>query len=546
MVTRRIEAAQKKVEERHFEARKNLLEYDEVMDMQRKRVYGFRQQILNGRNCREVILEMVRKQIEKNLTEFMQKDFGTASFAAFASNRLSCPLEAKDFRGMEFSEADTYAKERAERDAETTVQDSLDENLPGDEGDEDAQADWNWEAMAKLAETKWGVKVKDWDLKKIGRDNVGEYLLDMARKAIQAVDLAEGKVYLEQDFQHRFAANWVLHKFGIEMKLEEILSLDAAGLKSFVTEKAEAAYDAKEAEYPAMAGLYRYLTATGGKHLRLDGEGLMAWARQRFETELDPNDLNGKTRDELFAILANLSRQSTAKADGAILEARKKVENAFSGADAKRSLRANDASRGSLESLAQWAKAELHLDLPVEELEELNREELEIKLLGGVEDRYRPEMRRMERSLLLQIVDNTWKDHLYVMEKLRSSVGLVGYAQVDPKVEYKKEGMKLFEQMWQSIDRETTDLVFKMERLDEDFVGSTWVETSATHAAPPGATENYGQTQDENMNAGQPDVKPEPIKNRGPRVGRNDPCPCGSGKKYKQCCMRLAGKQDLA
>src|SRR6185503_17616210 len=267
MVTRRIEAAQKKVEERHFEARKNLLEYDEVMDMQRKRVYGFRQQILDGRNCREVVLEMVRKQIDKNLTEFLQKDFGTASFAAFASNRLSCELEAKDFRGMEFSEADAYAKDGAERDAETVVQDSLDENLPGDEGDEESQADWNWEAMAKLAETKWGIKgIKDRDLRKIGRDNVGEYLLDMARKAIQAVDLTEGKVYLEEDFQHRFAANWVLHKFGIEMKLEEILPMDAPALKAFVTEKAEAAYDAKEAEYPAMAGLYRFLTATGGKH----------------------------------------------------------------------------------------------------------------------------------------------------------------------------------------------------------------------------------------------------------------------------------------
>jgi preprotein translocase subunit SecA len=544
MVTRRIEAAQKKVEERHFEARKNLLEYDEVMDMQRKRVYGFRQQILDGRNCREVILDMIRKQIDKNLSEFMQKDFGTASFAAFASNRLSCQLEAKDFRGMEFNDADGYAKDRAERDAETSVQDALDENLPGDEGDEESQQDWNWEAMAKLAETKWGIKVHDRELKKIGRDNVGEYLLDMARKAIQAVDLSEGKVYLEEDFQHKFAANWVQHKFGIELKLEEIRSLDAAGLKSYVTEKAEATYDVREAEYPAMAGLYRFLTATGGKHLRLDGEGLAIWARQRFETELKLDELNGKTRDELFAILANHSRQSAAKADGAIREVKKKVEDIFSGADPKRSLRANQASRGTLESLGQWAKSELHLELTVDELEEMNREELELRLLGGVEDRYRPEMRRMERSLLLQIVDNTWKDHLYVMEKLRSSVGLVGYAQVDPKVEYKKEGMKLFEQMWQSIDRETTDLVFKMERLDEDFVGSTWVETSATHASPVGATEEYGQTQEENMNAGQNDVKPEPIKNRGPRVGRNDPCPCGSGKKYKQCCMRLQGRQQ--
>src|SRR5436189_4682700 len=131
----------------------------------------------------------------------------------------------------------------------------------------------------------------------------------------------------------------------------------------------------------------------------------------------------------------------------------------------------------------------------------MNREELEIKLLGGVEDRYRPEMRRMERSLLLQIVDNTWKDHLYVMEKLRSSVGLMGYAQVDPKVEYKREGMKLFEQMWHSIGDQSTSLIFRMEQLNEEFVGSTWVETAATHAEAPGATEEFARSQQQTNSA---------------------------------------------
>ena len=66
----------------------------------------------------------------------------------------------------------------------------------------------------------------------------------------------------------------------------------------------------------------------------------------------------------------------------------------------------------------------------------------------AVEDRFRPEMRRMERTLLLQILDTAWKDHLLAMDHLRHSVGLRGYAQVDPKVEYKREGMRIYEQMW--------------------------------------------------------------------------------------------------
>ena len=83
----------------------------------------------------------------------------------------------------------------------------------------------------------------------------------------------------------------------------------------------------------------------------------------------------------------------------------------------------------------------------------------------------------MERALLLQLLDTAWKDHLLAMDHLRSSVGLRGYAQVDPKVEYKREGMRIFEQMWESIGERVTDLVFRMEQLDEGFVGSTWTET---------------------------------------------------------------------
>jgi preprotein translocase subunit SecA len=128
------------------------------------------------------------------------------------------------------------------------------------------------------------------------------------------------------------------------------------------------------------------------------------------------------------------------------------------------------------------------------------------------------------------------------MDHLRSSVGLVGYAQVDPKVEYKREGMKLFDQMWVSIGQRTTDLIFRMELLDEGFVGSTFKETRAIHESGPSAAElARQQAQRQTTNEGVPDEKIETIRNIGERVGRNEPCPCGSGKKYKACCMRKAG-----
>jgi preprotein translocase subunit SecA len=165
---------------------------------------------------------------------------------------------------------------------------------------------------------------------------------------------------------------------------------------------------------------------------------------------------------------------------------------------------------------------------------------LERKVTDVVEERYRPEMRRMERSVLLQIVDAAWKDHLLAMDHLRSAIGLVGYAQVDPKVEYKRVGMKQFDEMWDSIGERVTDLIFRMEQLDEGFVGSTWVETSATHAQAETASD-MAREQEAAIKNSQGERAVEPIRNRGPRVGRNDPCPCGSGKKFKQCCMRKMG-----
>ena len=154
------------------------------------------------------------------------------------------------------------------------------------------------------------------------------------------------------------------------------------------------------------------------------------------------------------------------------------------------------------------------------------------------QDRFCPEIRRMERSLTLQILDSAWKDHLLAMDHLRSSVGLRGYAQVDPKVEYKREGMRTFDAMWESIQERVTDLVFRMEQLDDDFVSATWVETAATHDEAKSAASLADEEQGGEGNEIGEGEKIEPIRNRKERIGRNAPCPCGSGKKYKNCCMR--------
>jgi len=470
MVTRRVEAAQKKVEERNFDIRKNLLEYDEVMDEQRKRVYGFRQRILEGADCRELIQEMVDRQITENISSILDKDYASQSYATWASGQLACELSAPDYRGLAAEEAERLAVDEAIRHSEAQIFEAVEENLPPDED----QSEWNWAALASFANTRWKTSINDRDLKRIGRSDVAEFLQQQCRDAIQRVDLSEGARFLTPDFGLRSACGWTEWRFGVRLDAQEVEQAQASGLdvKQFtalVQRKAREVYARREVEYPVLVGLSHFTRRQQDGSRLLDRDGLVAWARERFDPDLDVSLLETNDFDQLkVALLAFSQRQHDA---------------------------GNDP---------------------------------------------RDEMKRMERAVLLQILDNAWKDHLLAMDHLRASVGLRGYAQVDPKVEYKREGMRTFDLMWKGIDERVTDIVYRIEQVEEDAVRSTtWRETEAIHAAPPSATQPAAESSGAQPEEAQSqEALLEPIRNLGQKVGRNDPCPCGSGKKFKNCCAR--------
>ena len=189
-----------------------------------------------------------------------------------------------------------------------------------------------------------------------------------------------------------------------------------------------------------------------------------------------------------------------------------------------------------LGELSRWAKDEFGLQIDPGELEPLGYEAAREHVLHAYDTRYRPELYQVERALILEVLDTAWKDHLYYMDHLRSGIGLVGYAQLDPKVEYKREGRKTFLSMWDRVAQQVTSAIFRIEKESPGFVGSLWQITAVTHA------EATPMTNETPLDEGQPEgtgptvAVIEPIHNRLPKVGRNDPCPCGSGKKYKKCC----------
>ncbi len=535
-VSRRISAAQKKVEERNFDIRKNLLEYDEVMDQQRKRVYGYRQRILDGVSCRELVVEQLRQQIQHNVSQFTDPMFGAESYARWAGQQLSCQLDAKDFRTTDPSTASYYAKEMAERSAETQILDAVDENLPPEE----EQSEWNWEALTNWCNTRFGTTFKVSDLKKVDRDRVDEVMINAAREKLNSVDLSAGSPFLSEEYGIRMLCDWMRNKFAIQVDPTRIQDKEPKQILEALLNEAENAYRAREIEYPIMVGFTRFKTPSQGDNYELDGNALLQWATVRFgsQVQLPSQEI---TTEDLYRALAETSKKSEQMAQQAIAEGKERLADLYAGSNATSSLRSLTQANGRLESFHKWLEELTGQPVDLEPWMNLDEAGIRNKIAQTIDDRYFPEIRRMERQVILTIVDEAWKGHLLAMDHLRSAIGLKGYAQMDPKVEYKREGMKLFEQMWFAFGERITDIIFRMEGLSEDFVGSTWVETSARHDAAS-TTSDLIRQKEEDLSAadaaGREATSPEPIRNRSDRVGRNDACPCGSGKKYKNCCMR--------
>jgi len=161
-------------------------------------------------------------------------------------------------------------------------------------------------------------------------------------------------------------------------------------------------------------------------------------------------------------------------------------------------------------------------------------EEIEDALVSSVLEVYRTRedefgaenLRKLEQILYLQILDSQWKDHLYNMDQLREGIGLRGYGQRDPLSEYKIEGFRMFEEMMGRVREDTVRTLFLVQVVEEENLPK---RRQQHFSMSRGAVENAGSQ-------GAEPVRPQTVRRETRKVGRNEPCPCGSGRKYKKCC----------
>ncbi|MHC4981852.1 MAG: preprotein translocase subunit SecA [Planctomycetota bacterium] len=509
-VSKGIARAQRKVEERYFEVRKNLLEYDEVMDYQRRTFYSQRQKILAGRGLEGLVKKLIRESVSQAVADYLDGRYPQRCVAKWARQTLQIPIDDDqiDAESMEdLPSLEEQLRDRAKDEAYNVISMTLGEYM-----DEDIdREEWDLRGLSSWAMSRFNVNLSQNQLRRMTPAEVEQALSDAAAEKISRLDLAPVAKYLEEDFVAESLAHWARNKLLIDIEASRLKG-PPEEIEARLLEKVEDAYARREIEYPVEYAVDMTVGQTGTENVYALGR-LAEWANRKFDAGLDAEQLRGARIEDIRDRLIKLAERYLA---GGLLE---------------ESIRRSLGDEPDPEPAIEFARNRFDTELKSDDL----RADVFGKLVEVGRRYLRREMTELERFVLLQIYDSSWKDHLLEMDHLRSGIGLRGYAEQDPRVAYKREGSRMFQEMLAQTREKVTDMIFKVRLAAGEEMESVYQVSNMVHEQLTGydhlAREMAEQAQAEPQ-------KIQTIIRQGPKVGRNDPCPCGSGKKYKKCCGR--------
>jgi preprotein translocase subunit SecA len=273
-----------------------------------------------------------------------------------------------------------------------------------------------------------------------------------------------------------------------------------------------------------------------------------------------------KQRESIYALRREILDGTVRFEDGEVVDTREYLmslaEEALDSLVATYAPREADFEQWDLDALTREVARVFSIDVASVDFSDRTADEIRDALWDRILDSYtskekvvpREVLQRVERDIMLQIVDVQWKDHLYSLDHLKEGIGLRGYGQRDPLVEYKKESFGLFQEMKERIDEEMVRSLWALRPvLSEDapiprrpapqrrapLILNDPTETTSAFAAPRAEAEDaspFGAPSSRKpARVGGDDAAVKTVRRDEPKVGRNDPCPCGSGKKYKKC-----------
>jgi preprotein translocase subunit SecA len=504
-ISKGIAKAQKKVEERNFEIRKSLLDYDEVMDYQRKIFYARRRDLLAGKSAKPVIEEMIEAAIAKQTKEMLDRDYPLRSIIEWARANFDVELKISLVADATPQEIEHTIKERAKDGVRNEISISLGEYLE----DYNDTSTWDTAGLSKWAMNAFHVNLSISKIKSSTPQEIEEQLAEAAVEQVERKDCSPLAEFLRPDFALQRFVEWVRAKFDIALNIEQLKGLKADQVCELLLEQAAAKYRRREIEYPVE---FAMSMAYGGPAANVYGfQALADWANAKYNAGLSAERVQDAKPRDLHEQLLKLSEAyNNGKLDEEVSEKTAHLNRT---------------------ELVQWANQRFHASLREEDL--ADGEQAKNRLTEVGRQYLRAELADLEQYVLLNVYDSTWKDHLYMMDRLKDEIWTRSLAEKDPKVEYKREGFRMFNEMLESIDDRVTDIIFRVRLEAGARARNVWQVSQTSHDEVGQFA--AGEEQRAAAQAPQGEVKVKQIRLEQPKVGRNDPCPCGSGKKYKKC-----------
>ncbi len=550
MLSRGIERAQRKVEERNFLSRKNLLEYDEVNDFQRSQFYGLRQQVLEGRRIDAVIWNMIGQSIEDAVEKYVVKDYAATVLADAARQALDVNLEPEDLKGYDrFEDAEERVRNQAKNEVDSNLAQNLGEFM-GEDADDPSQ--WDTKSLSSWAMANYGLNLPQSRIRKMDFVELEETLKDAADRYIAEKDLTDLKKYLVPNFGLLQLSAWARDKFGIELTPQEMLADPERGttfpadkIEEMIDGRARAAYSRREVEYPVDHVLSLVCGQEGDA---VEGgqaaDYVRQWAKAKYDVDRTLEHIQHAGRPALRQELIDFQEKfwtggETEKAVDAILAANKEPAALADAFNARFGAFQPVTPEDVVPATAHTRKGRPERDTDGDG--EVTSRDILLRRAKAV---FRAELTALEQYVLISIFDQSWKDHLYQMDMLKGGIGLQAFAEKDPRVAYKKEGHQMFEQMLAGVRDKVTDLIFRVHvsQTGEPQAKSAYHETAAQHAGEADYAVGDAPTTETEVtdSAAAGGTAVQTVVREQAKVGRNDPCPCGSGKKFKKCCGKDA------
>lgn len=530
-ITKSVERAQRKVEDRNYEIRKNLLEYDEVMEYQRTAFYQTRQRVLDGANIKGLIFDYIAESIEDAAQLYLSNAYVTEQVADAVRATLGVSVNPSKLRGESLADIEPAIRSAAKSEARQDIEINVGEYMSHDID----PADWDFKGMSSWAMSRYSADLKISRLRDMNPTEVMDSLTEKAHGLLDRKNLEGLDAYFVENYAQRELAEWAKTKFGMELELADLAvqpsETNEAAMQrvaDLLYDKADETYRRREIRYPInymLEWVFGTVQAGGEEAQGQAAAHLIDWAKQRYGVEWTTDDVKQYSGQQLFDQLTELGEKWV----GEDLDAW--IEQTLEGAPDNETLQARFAER--------WDEQLTEEQLETEDQAAMLRE----RALGIL----RTELTQLEQFVLLQILDQTWKDHLYAMDQLKDSIGLHAFAEKDPKIMYKTEGSQMFTQMISSLRGKVTDMIYTVKLTPQVQMKSVNQNQTASHEGHENTgvdAGSYGGTAEQQADleaakragGGDEPQKVKTIRKTGQQVGRNDPCTCGSGKKYKKCC----------